>query len=491
MLEHKTEVCILGAGVSGLSAALVLSERDLGVVVLEKGTSVGGLSRTIHKDGFRFDLGGHRFFTHEPAIDAFFQRIIGEELMWVNRRSRIYHNGKYFSYPLQLMQTLRSVGPRTGIKMIASYLQAKTLTNLSDHPIISVEDWLVNKFGRVLYETFFKTYTEKVWGIPCDQISRDWACQRIREMSLLEAIKSLFSKKSEKNLATLVDRFMYPELGIGRLSERLMDRVGQERTWLGCEVTAICLQGNQIEQITFRKQSNEGTIRVQDVISSIPLPQLIHLITPVAPPAVLAAASKLRYRDLVTVTLCINRERVTDDTWLYIQDPRVKMSRIHEPKNWSPKMVPAGKTCLVIEYPCFDGDETWTSSDDQLIQQASAELSMIGLLSQKELLSGLVVRVPLAYPIYDIGYETSCDIIKAYLHSISNLQIVGRNGMHRYNNIDHCVETGIKAAANLLGASYDLELVNAEPSYLEKSPIRSSETLRWEDLYLDFTHPAK
>lgn len=479
-MDHK-DVCILGAGVAGLSSAFILADSGLNVIVLEKDDTVGGLSRTIEKDGFRFDVGGHRFFTKDPVLNRFFQFVLREEVIWVDRISRIYYRDAYFPYPLQFVDTLRIVGPLQGIKMVTDYLGARAQTLLLRRPILSVEDWLVANFGRTLFETFFKSYTEKVWGTPCDQMSQDWACQRIREMSLTEAIKDLLFKSSRSDLATLVDRFMYPELGIGRLSDRLVNLIGPDSVHLNSEVSKVVLRGQEIDHVEFRRSPESSSevyaVGAKNFISSIPLRDLVFCITPQPSKEILEAAQHLNSRALVTVNLMIGKERVTNDTWLYVQDPRVQMSRIHEPKNWSRKMAPDGMTSLVVEYPCFESDQIWQTPDDQLVEFVLEELRVLGLVRREEVVSGFVTRSPHAYPLYQLGYEKSRCSVKRFLRSISNLQIIGRSGVHRYNNIDHCIESGLKSACNLLGANFDLEAVNIEPSYLERGLLGPTQIL--------------
>lgn len=476
------DVCILGAGAAGLSCAFVLAENGLDVVVLEKDGVVGGLARTIERDGFRFDIGGHRFFTKDPVINRFFELVVGEELVWVDRISRVYYRGDYFSYPLQFVDTLRIVGPWMGMRMIADYLGARVQHLLVRPPIHTVEDWLVAKFGRVLYETFFRSYTEKVWGMRCAQMSQDWACQRIREMSLTEAIKGLLNKSSRRNVATLIDRFMYAELGIGRLSDRLVNLIGHDRVGLNSEVKRVVLRGQEIQHVEYVRRAGEAsetcTVAARSFVSSIPMPSLLLSISPSPPAEVMDAARQLGSRALVTVNLMIGKERVTEDTWLYIQDPRVQMSRIHEPRNWSRLMAPRGMTSLVAEYPCFEGDSVWQTADEELVELALTELcDVLRLLDREEVISGFVARSPHAYPTYHLGYEKPRCLVKRYLRSIPNLQIIGRSGVHRYNNIDHCIESGLMGACNLLGASFDIEAVNIEPSYLEGGVTRPVQVL--------------
>lgn len=481
-MEHQAKVCILGAGVTGLSSALILARNQQDVVVIEKDDVVGGLSRTIERDGFRFDIGGHRFFTKRQDINTVFEQVLGDEVMWVDRMSHIHCGGRYFLYPLQWFDTLKSVGLASAAHFLASYGVSHMRDLISPRPLVSVEDYFVKEFGHALYNFFFKSYTEKVWGIPCDQISYHWAGQRIRSMSLAQVLKKAFFPRSSAKPVCLTDRFMYPEQGIGRLCERMADTVGRQRIWLNHSVVGIKVNsdGTSDIDVACTNQHQRTRIRAKYVISTIPLPRMLLLLDPPPPPEMLAAAARLRSRSIITVNFIVNRSRITDDTWVYIQDEGLLMSRIHEPKNWSRYMVCDDKTSLVAEYPCFEGDYLWCMSEADLIKLATVELcEKLGFLSPAEIERGFVIRVTDAYPGYPLDFQDIVRTINAYLASVPNLQIAGRAGMHRYFNMDHCIEAGIKAACNTMGSRYDLEQINAvTDEYLEGSQI-TAEPVDW------------
>lgn len=467
-MKEDYGVCILGAGISGLSSAQILMERGVDVVVVEQNGKVGGLAKTYSAGEFKFDLGGHRFFSNNKVISEYFKKITGDELIWVNRKSRIYYNSKYFSYPLKLTDVITKINPYQGLKIMIGYVFAIFNYQIRKKEIGNVEEWLVSRFGRELYKIFFKNYTEKVWGIPCQDISKDWAAQRIKEMSVFEAIKNIFIKTKNKPVS-LIDSFMYCNFGIGEFSYQLVEKIGKENIKVNSEVKEIKVRGGRVESVVVGNKDNREEIKVEHVLSSIPLTRLIELISPKVPEDILRAAKQLRYRSIVVVAVFIDQEIAIEDTWLYIQDRRVKMTRIHAPQNWSKNLVPKGKTSLIIEYPCFYRDELWNMSDTQLGELAIEELKLLDILNIKNILSTTVTRERYAYPIYHMGYRDNRKRILDYIQkNIGNLEMIGRTGRFQYYNMDHCIETGIKAALNLTGHHYDIEKINKKERYLEK-----------------------
>lgn len=465
MPEH---VIILGAGPAGLAAAHVLTSNGRPPVVFERAPWVGGLARTVERNGFRFDIGGHRWFTKNDEVHQFFVDVVGDELITVNRTSRIYFEGKYFYYPLKIGNALRGMGVRRSVHALADALAIKLRPlRIAGEP--TMEQAYINQFGRTLYEQFFRTYSEKVWGLRCDQISGDWVVQRSKGLSLTTAIKDAFAR-SRGEIESLVDRFSYPRLGIGRFSERMADAVrgGGGTIALDSRVIRVHHHGQRVTGVTVRTKTGDRVVEGDAFISSIPITQLVRALRPAAPAEVLAAAEALRFRELITVNLMLNREQVTADTWLYIHDPDIAFARIHEPKNWSPAMAPEGTTSLVCELFCDRGDAFWTAPDEALIELAVKDLESLGFFDRREVIDGFVVRAVRAYPTYTLGYQRHLDVLKRYLRGFDNLQIVGRYGTFRYNNSDHSVETGILAARNLLGERHDLDRVNSEAEYLEE-----------------------
>lgn len=475
MQRQKTNVCVIGAGPAGLSTAYILSDNEIDTLVLEMSGKIGGISQTIEHDGFRFDLGGHRFFTKDEEIEDFFREVLGDEIIWVDRSSKIYYLEKYFDYPLTPTNALLGMGVGTTAKCLADYGAVKVRNIFRKPEIVSLEDWVSNEFGRQLFKLFFKNYTEKVWGIDCNQICAEWAAQRIKGLSLRVAIKDAIMPSKNGKVATLIDKFMYPRLGIGRLSERMAEKVEEQgkEVRMHTRVTAVNHEGGVIESVDVEGDGGSYTIEVEQLCSSMPLTELVVAMRPRAPEDVIEAAKSLRYRDLVTVNVMVDKPQVTDQTWIYIHDPSIKLGRIHEPKNWSPAMAPPDKSSIVAEFFCFRDGDIWNMDDKDLIDLTVRELDeRLGFIKIDEVIDAFVVRIPKAYPMYELGYEEPLDAIKSYIDSFTNLQIIGRYGTYKYNNMDHSMKTGILAARNILGEEHDIDAVNAEKEYHEEKALK-------------------
>jgi protoporphyrinogen oxidase len=466
-LTNRKTVLIIGAGPAGLIAAYDLIKQNTQPIVLEKADRVGGISRTETYKGYRFDIGGHRFYTKVREVQQLWLEILGNNFLKVPRLSRIYYNGKFFNYPLEVNNALSNLGFINSLLMLFSYLQAK----IKPHPVEeNFEQWVCNRFGKRLYETFFKTYTEKVWGISCTEIRADWAAQRIQGMSLKRVILDSLVKNHQTK--SLIKEFYYPELGPGMMWEKCQEIITNQGgiVHLNTEVNKIYHQHNQIQKITVQQENQTFDLQADEFISSMPISALILKLEPPAPTAVLQAARSLKYRDFLIVALIIDAVDLFPDNWIYIHSPEFKVGRIQNFKNWSPAMVPdSSKTCLGMEYFCSEGDELWSRSDSELIEFASREIVDLSLLSNiNKIEDGTVIRQLKAYPVYDQEYRQHLQVIQDYLQGFDNLQTIGRNGMHRYNNQDHSMLTGLLAAKNVLGENHDLWDVNTERSYYEE-----------------------
>ncbi|HSL21841.1 MAG TPA: NAD(P)/FAD-dependent oxidoreductase, partial [Vicinamibacterales bacterium] len=465
---------VIGAGPAGLTAAYFLIRRQIGVTVLERDAQVGGIARTVEYKGFRFDIGGHRFFTKVGPVRDLWHRMLGRDMLKRPRLSRIYYNNRFFDYPLKPLNALRGLGIVEATRAILSYLRVRLRPI---RPERSVADWISNRFGRRLFNIFFKTYTEKVWGIPCDQIGAQWAAQRIKGLSLVTAIVNMLFKRGDsgsRQIKTLIDEFEYPRLGPGMMWEAfqrdLEERGGSVR--FNASVVKLRHAGDRIQAVEYEQDGRRHALAADLVMSTMPLRDLVRSLDPPAPPDVRAAAEALRYRDFLTVALVIDRPSLFPDNWIYVHDPRVKLGRIQNFKNWSPEMVPdQSKTCLGLEYFCFEGDGLWSLPDAELVRLGARELDAIGLRRGAHVLDGTVVRVPKAYPIYDDGFVKALDVVRQYLARFANLQVAGRNGMHKYNNQDHSMVTAILAVQNLLGAHHDVWAVNADDEYHEEEGL--------------------
>lgn len=467
------ETCVIGAGPAGLVAAYELSKAQRSVMVIEKDRNhVGGLSRTVEYKGFRFDIGGHRFFSKNRLVEDLWTEILGERMLVRKRLSRIYYRGKLFRYPLEVGDVLRKLGPREASSCVLSYALAKRIP--ADR-IFTFEEWVTSAFGRRLYEIFFKTYTEKVWGMPCSQISADWAAQRIRGFSMRELIANAFSlgaRNSAPIIKTLIDSFRYPRLGPGEMWDTLAEilRGRAVPIHMGEQVKKITRGQLGAASVVIQGATGTGVYNASQFISTMPIRELISALDPPAPAEVQDAAARLQYRDFLMVVLILERAHLFPDQWIYIHDPDVLVGRIQNFGNWSPDMVPDQRhTVLGLEYFCFDSDSLWQNSDEQLIALAFGELSRLELAQGARLVEGVVVRQRAAYPIYDNDYRARVTVVRDFVaRELPNLQLVGRNGMHKYNNQDHAMMTGLMAARNVLGESYDPWRVNSDALYLEE-----------------------
>lgn len=463
-------VVVMGGGPAGLTAAYELMKKDVKSVVIEKLDKVGGIARTEVYQGYRFDIGGHRFFTKVTEVEDLWKEILGDDFIQVPRLSRIYYQGKFYNYPLSISNTLSNLGIVSSFLILLSYLKARVLAKLNPHAKLETfEDWVSDRFGGRLYRTFFKTYTEKVWGIPCDKIQAEWAAQRIQGLSLKKAvINALFGSNDTK---TLIKKFDYPRLGPGMMWERCQDMLVSKGSpvLLDTKVTKITRSDHHIKSVTLEHENTIWEVTGDNFISTLAITALVLKMEPPAPPEVVQAAQSLSYRDFLIVSLIVKQADLFPDNWIYIHSPEVKVGRIQNFKNWSPEMVPdPDKTCLGMEYFCTIGDEIWQKSDKELITLASQELSELGLAKFTDVEDGTVIRQPKAYPVYDRDYRQHLQVIQDFITSFDNLQTVGRNGMHRYNNQDHSMLTAILATRNILGEKHDLWNVNTERSYHEE-----------------------
>ena len=476
--EHNVDVAIIGAGPAGLTAAYQLTKKGFSVTVIEKDpTYVGGISRTVEMNGYRFDIGGHRFFSKSKEVVDLWNEILPDDFIQRPRMSRIYYEGKFYSYPLRAFEALWNLGIFRSTLCMASFAKAKMFPNRN---VRSFQDWTVNAFGHKLFSIFFKTYTEKVWGMPCDEMSADWAAQRIKGLSLWGAVKdglkrSLgLNKKPNDGMETktLLESFRYPRLGPGMMWEAARDFVVKNDNWVLMNHSLKRLeqeQGGDRWRMIASGPDGDVTIHAAHVISSAPMRELAGRIHPL--PATLGNAMELKYRDFLTVALMIRSEDLFPDNWIYIHDSKVQVGRIQNFRSWSPEMVPdASVACVGLEYFCFEGDGLWSSSDDDLVELAKREMAILGLCNPDDVVGGAVVRQEKAYPVYDDEYAANVLMMRTELEAkYPNLHLVGRNGMHRYNNQDHAMMTAMLTVRNIEAGEriYDIWGVNEDAEYHE------------------------
>ena len=475
-LVDGDRVVVVGAGPAGLTAAYLLAKKGVPVTVLEAEDVVGGISQTAEYKGYRFDIGGHRFFTKIQPVQELWDEVLAAEFITVPRLSRIFYDGRFFDYPLKPMNALRGLGPWNATMILFSYLKAHFRPNPVEE---NFEQWVSNRFGKRLYEIFFKTYTEKVWGIPCTEIRAEWAAQRIKGLSLARAILSAASlNKRSTKIKTLINEFRYPRLGPGQMWELCRDRIVElgGEVLMNHRVTRLDVDAGRVTAVYAIGHDGERRFEAQHFVSSMPVRNLVRSLGNALPPSCLVAGEGLRYRDFLVVALMIDEEDLFPDNWIYIHSEGARVGRIQNFGNWSRDLVPdPGKSCLGLEYFCFEGDGLWTMADEDLVALATREIGELGLADPSQVFDGTVVRMPKAYPIYDAEYSDHLDNVREQVDMIANLHLVGRNGLHKYNNQDHSMLTAMMAVWNMEGASYDIWAVNTDFEYHEEQHLETSQ----------------
>jgi protoporphyrinogen oxidase len=457
---------VIGGGPAGLTAGYLLAKAGKPVIVFEAEDQVGGIAKTVvDPDGYRFDLGGHRFFTKNQEVNDLWLEIMGDEFLLRPRMSRIFWRGKYLDYPLNGMDVIKKLGPWELLLCGLSYLRASLKPKGEEE---NLEQWVSNRFGWRLYSHFFKGYTEKVWGVPTTELRAEWAAQRIKGLSFFSAAKAAFLGNKDNKIKSLIDKFQYPRYGPGQMWEMMTERIeamgGEVR--LSTPVESIEHEDGRVVAI----HADGERIEPAFTISSLPLQATASIADPPPRAEVLQAGKSLRYRDFLTVSLILDGEDLFPDNWIYIHEDGVKVGRIQNFRSWSPWMVPDPDTaCVGMEYFVFRGDDMWNADDDDLIALATHELEVLGLARPEQVRRGYVTRVPLAYPVYDEDYAENVATIRTWLDPLEGFQQVGRNGLHRYNNSDHSMLSAMRAVDNALhGSGHDIWAVNVESAYHEE-----------------------
>lgn len=477
-VNQSEPIYILGAGPAGLAAAYTLTQQGQSVVVVERDSRVGGLAKSIEYQGFILDYGPHRFFTKLAPVLKLWDDVLGDEQVTVNRLTRIYYGGKYFSYPLKAAEALLTLGIVESFRIVTSYMWARLFPNRSPKHFA---EWVSAKFGKRLFEIFFEAYTEKLWGIPCTEISADWAAQRIKGLSLAKAIRNAILGNDGK-VKNLIDQFQFPRLGSGQLYERISNYLRREHQpiLLNTEVVQVHHDNFKVDRVTLRNRQTgvEQTVNCSGVISSVPINLLLEQITSPPPQQTLKLAKSLKFRNTILVYLFIEGSQLFPDNWLYINEPSVQLGRVTNFANWSVDMLPnQHQTPLCCEYWCNFDDPMWQRPENELLIQAERELRKIGLLHAEKVTDGFIIRLPRTYPIYAGNYQTALSEIQAYLEQFQNLQLVGRYGSFKYNNQDHSLLMGILAAENVLTpGKHDLWSVNSDSEYVEEARADATTT---------------
>lgn len=467
---NSDRTVVLGAGPAGLASAYVLAKHQRKVTVVEKDSVVGGLAKSFKWHNFILDLGPHRFFTKIPQVLQLWHEVLGDEQVTVKRLTRIYYSGKYFLYPIRITQVLLTIGIIPSLLIFSSYLKAQLFPKKQPQ---NFSEWVKNQFGDHLFQIFFRGYTEKLWGIPCEKISAEWAAQRIKGLSLWGAIKSaVFGNKGK--VKSLVDQFQFPRLGSGQLYEKIAKFLTQQRQEVlcNCEINKIYHHNQKITAVGYcdRLTGEQITLDCSHVISSIPINLFLEQMTPAPPQEVLEAGRSLQFRNTILVYLLVEGSNIFPDNWLYINDPRVQVGRVTNFANWSPAMLANDhQTPLCCEYWANFDDPLWQLSEEELVKLAESELNKIKLLKNRQVIAGKVIKLPRTYPVYTGNYKQAIATIRNYLSTFANLQLIGRYGSFKYNNQDHSLLMGILAGENILSqANHDLWSVNSDQEYAEE-----------------------
>lgn len=477
----QPNVVIIGAGPAGLTAAYELATRyGITSTILEADSVVGGISRTVERDGWRFDIGGHRFFTKVKEVEAFWHEILDDEdFMLRPRMSRIFYDGKYYDYPLKASNALKNLGVIEAFRCVMSYAWARVRPPKDQS---TLEGWIVARFGWRLYNHFFKTYNEKLWGVPVNKLPADFAAQRIKNLSLSNAVmNALLPKRNQKEITSLIEEFQYPKYGPGMMWERCTEKVLAKGCTVHMNTRVVGIRhegGRAVAVVAEAKDGTRTEFPCDHVISSMPISQLLKAIDPPASPEAVQAADDLRYRDFITVALVVPERYSFPDNWIYVHSQQVQVGRIQNFGSWSPYLIKEGRTCLGLEFFVFEGDSTWTKPDEELIEQGKRELGILDLVEPDKVEAGYVVRMPKAYPFYDENYKANVATIVDWLDRCApNVHPVGRNGMHRYNNQDHSMYTAMLTAENIAtGSTHDVWSVNVEEEYHEESSSSDTPT---------------
>lgn len=473
-MNGRGKTLIIGAGPAGITCAYELANRGRASLIIEKEPVAGGLAKTLEYKGFRFDIGPHRFFTKSKHIEKVWKTILGEDFILCRRRTRIYFRHRFFLYPIKILDALTKIGIVESIVILYDYLKTQLLyRNKQD---ADFHDWVINRFGRKLFEMFFKAYTEKIWGLSCREISSEWAAQRIKGVSLFFIVKSAFLGNRGGKIKSIIGQFYYPKYGAGQMYEEILGRAVKKGTAVQfhTQPQAIEIINKRADSVYLKdKEGRLDKVEVDYLVSSMPFSEIFKLLSPAAPKYILDAAAGLKYRALIEVCLIVKGKTDFPDQWIYIHDSKIVAGRAQIYKNWSSYMSVDAEnfTHLGMEYFCFRDDDFWMKEDREIIRIAGEEFVKLKMFREKaEVVDGFVVRVPYAYPVYSGSYKDDLGLLREYIDKIENLQVIGRCGMYRYNNMDHSMLTGIYAAQNIMEGrkKYNIWEVNEEKEYLEE-----------------------
>ncbi len=474
----QTETLIIGAGPAGMATAMELSKKKKDFLLVEKDETVGGLSKTYtfkESDGsvFYTDNGPHRFFSKNPYLYEFIGDLIKEDWIKVRRSTKQYIDGKYYDYPINVIQALKNIGIIKAVRILIDYVTAKI--NYTFKPIRNFEDYVFSNFGQTLGQFNMINYSEKIWGIDAKSINQDWGIQRIKGLNLrvvaIDSLKTLFNKKKKNNAKSLVDEFYYPQKGTGQIYEAIKSKIENDgyKVLLRTEPTEVQLTKNGFITNLINKDGQTYEIHSKYLVESVPIPSFIKIIKDPENTHVLVATSKLKYRSQVYLFITLNKSSVSCNQWIYFPSKKFPMARVSEMRNFSSYMSPAGKTSLFVEFFCFEEDSIWNMSKENLVELILPCMKEANLFERRDIREVYRIQSKNTYPIYDLNYKQYLDVAKNYLNNIKNLFYIGRPGRFRYNNQDHSLEMGILAAKSIIeGKLYDIESVGQEKDYFEK-----------------------
>ncbi len=472
----NVEVLILGGGPAGMSAAFELHKSGKHFVIIEKNETVGGLARTLYYGEFRTDIGPHRFFSQNPYLNKFIGDLIDKHWIKVDRLTRFYIDGKFFLYPIELKDVLTNIGFLKSFKILSDYFLQQIKNVFIRKPSFSFQEQIIKDFGRTLAEFNMINYTEKIWGLPCSEISCDWVKQRIKGLSLKEVIKKSIIK-STKGPKTLIDQFYYPDMGIGLIWEKIREIIINGKTGvinLNSYPLEIIHTKEKIAEVIVNINGKQEIIKPDYVLSSIPITEFVNLLKPEVPQDILIAVNTLKFRSHISLFITINKPLITNDQWIYFPDKEIPFGRVMEPKNFSNKLAPKDKTSLLVEFFCWENDKLWNATKEELFKKSIDWLEKIGFVKSNEVINYFIHKEKYAYPVYDLYYKEHLSKVKNFLKNFKNLKLIGRSGCFRYNNIDHAMEMGILAARNIIeGKQYNIEEIGTKPKYLEDGYIKT------------------
>ncbi|MDO8565350.1 MAG: GtrA family protein [bacterium] len=483
MKRIETETLIIGAGPAGLACAMELLKAGKDFILVEADSQVGGLAKTyVFKEGdftFRTDNGPHRFFSKNQYLYDFIESLIAEQWITVHRQTRQFIDGKFYDYPVNMVQALKNVGPWRAFHMGWDYLVAKIIYSLFKKPIKHFADYVYANFGKTLGEFNMINYTEKIWGIPATTIHQDWAGQRIKGLNIRALVADSFRRMlhlgSRNKPKTLVDTFYYPDMGAGLVYETIFRRVQEagRTVFLNARTQSFKHDGQRFYSTVIATAEGEVEIGFENLVESIPLTEFIKMLEPGLPKEILEAGENLRHRSQVYLFLTLDKESVTNDQWIYFPNKEIPFARISEMKNFSAKMAPLDKTSLFIEFFVSEGDAVWNMSKEELLALAMPHLERMGFVRLSEIRNAYVIKKKNVYPIYDVDYKNYLSVVKKALDQFKNLLYIGRPGRFRYNNQDHSLEMGMLAAKSIIeGKKYDIEAVGSEDEYYEKGVLK-------------------